>query len=121
MRSLVRRFYVFCFLLAASVAALTGCALLPDFIGPEVTHASHINQHFGPDSTNYGSDSVGVTGEWSTPDGGPYLELHEGVTLEPGWTNGGLQGHGETLGKGREEFQGRIGWRFRIHKSSFLT
>jgi hypothetical protein len=114
----MRRAIAVCFLLTASVAALTGCALLPDYVGPELTHGSHISQHFGPDSTNYGSDALGATLEWSKPNGGPYLELHDGVTLEPRWTNGNLSGHGETLGKGREEFQGRFGWRFRIHKNS---
>src|SRR5208282_6400664 len=94
---------------------LSGCAALPDYVGPELSHSSHALQHLQSPDPNYGSDSIGVTAEWSKG-AGPYLELHEGVTLEPAWKNGGLSGHGETLGAGREEFQGRLGWRFKVAK-----
>jgi hypothetical protein len=32
----------------AAACLLQGCALLPDYIGPELTHESHVTQHFGP-------------------------------------------------------------------------
>jgi len=102
--------------LLCALVSLNGCALLPDYVGPEWSHASHISQHapFTSDPTNYGADSLGVTAEWSKPGGGPYVELHDGATLERGWRDGTTQGYGETLGKSREEFQGRLGYRFKL-------
>ena len=76
-----------------------------------MTHESHITQHFGPDPTNYGSETIGLTATWSGDDGGPYLNVTDGVTLGPCWINGA--GYGETLGP-REIFTATLGWRFRV-------
>lgn len=105
--------------LRAAVAAcllllpLSGCALMPDYIGPEVTHESHVTQHFGSDPTNYGSETIGLTAIWAKPGGGPFVEVTDGVTVGPRWTNGALCGVGKTLGP-RETFTGTVGYLFKV-------
>jgi len=102
--------------LSAAVAAclfllLGGCAVLPDYIGPELEHLSHATQHepFTSHPTNYGSEVFNITAEWGALDGGPYAELSEGIDLDP--CRGGACG--EIAGP-REQFHARFGWRFRI-------
>jgi hypothetical protein len=96
-----------------------GCAhsfdfmtLAPDTIGPEFEHMSHASQHFGSDQSNYGSEIASIVAHWNMPRGF-YLELAEGADLDPRWTAPHHSGCGELQGP-REEFSGRIGYRFRI-------
>lgn len=97
---------------AACPLLLSGCALLPNYIGADVEHISHATQHepFTSDPTNYGSELMNFTAEWAKRDGGPYLDLSEGIDLDP--CQRGFCG--EIAGP-REQFSARFGWRFRIH------
>ena len=96
---------------AVALCLLSGCALMPDYIGPELEHMSHATQHepFTSHPTNYGSEILGITAEWAADDGGPYAELSEGIDLDP--CRGGACG--EIAGP-REQFSARFGYRFRI-------
>lgn len=89
---------------------LGGCALMPDYAGPELTHDSHMTQHFGPDPTNYGTESIGVTAIWAKPGGGPFAQVTDGVALGPC----GAGYCGEIAGP-REGFEARIGYLFKVH------
>jgi hypothetical protein len=100
----------------AAACLLSGCAsLLPDYAGPVLTHESHISQHapFAADPTNYGSEVLGVTAIWTKPDGGPFVEITDGVTLGPQWTVPGAAGYGEVLGP-RESFSATLGYLFKV-------
>ncbi len=96
----------------AAVCLLQGCALLPNYIGPELIHESHVTQHapFTAAPTNYGSEIAGVTLEWSKPDGGLFVAVTEGIDLDPCRRNF----CGEIAGP-PEQFIARIGYRFKIH------
>ncbi len=39
---------------------LSGCALAPDYVKPEIEHVSHVSQHFGSNQTNDGYNQAGV-------------------------------------------------------------
>jgi hypothetical protein len=56
---------------------------------------------------------TGVSLEWAKPDGGPYLQVTDGVSLGPQWANGTLSGVGETLGP-REVFTATAGYLFKV-------
>jgi hypothetical protein len=88
---------------------LGGCALIPDYAGPEMTHESHVTQHFGPDPTNYGSETIGLTAVWTKPGGGPFAQVTEGLAL--GSCTAGYCG--EIAGP-REQFTATVGWLFRV-------
>lgn len=65
-----------------SLCALSGCsALRPHSVLIEADHVSHISQHFGPNPTNYGFDSINVGLKW-TPTKHTYFEILEGAVLE---------------------------------------
>ncbi|HTS53472.1 MAG TPA: hypothetical protein VMH26_09390 [Burkholderiales bacterium] len=66
---------------------VAGCAaLIPDAIRPEVTHESHVLQHFGDHPTNYGDSRVGVTGVWRR---GPWVtEIGESYDLNKPYAPG---------------------------------
>ncbi len=95
----------------AAACLLQGCALLPDYVGPEIEHMSHATQHepLTDHPTNYGSEILGLTVEWSKPGGGLYVDVTEGIDLDPCRRNF----CGEIAGP-LEQFTARIGWRFRI-------
>jgi hypothetical protein len=88
------------------------CALVPNSISPEFEHISHLTQHFGAIRTNYGANIANITAEW---DVGKrfYMTLAEGVDLDRRYTVYGQQEHGEIIGP-REEFTGRIGYKFTV-------
>lgn len=97
-------------LLAPIVAALSGCAaLLPDSVGPEVQHTSHITQHqpFTNDPTNIGYQSVAVAAHWHYE--GAYVDVSEGYnfTSKEGQVCAGMCGT-------REVFQARVGYAFKL-------
>lgn len=94
--------------LAISLAT-AGCALAPNSVRPEIEHMSHATQHFGANQTNYGSDMANVVAHWDFRRA--YLELAEGVSLDPRWPH--MDAYGETVGP-REEFTARIGYVFQV-------
>lgn len=91
------------------VYLLSGCAALPDTVGPFVQHDSHIVQHFGNDKTDYGANLVGIDARWEW--GNLYADVAEMANAQgkrPG-------GYGEIDGP-RENFEARIGYRFKVRE-----
>lgn len=87
-----------------SLAALTGCAAMPDKLRLVASHDSHLTQHFGPNPTDYGYNAVAVELGWKR---GPwFLDVSEGLVLNHA-ANGG-QEYGAMWGP-REIFQARTG------------
>lgn len=94
---------------------LTGCTVMrtiePSSLPIEVTHVSHLTQHFGRDPTNYGYDAVSVGAKWRVSN--LSLTVSEGVVLEPRqtWTFSDtgqqVELHSGLVGP-REVFTGRI-------------
>ena len=83
----------------AAALLLAGCAVLPNNVRVETAHVSHLTQHFGPDRTNYGYDSVGVVGRWQF--GHAYIEAGDSYTPER------LDGY-------HEVFEARFGYEFQV-------
>lgn len=100
-------------LAASSANALDLIDFAPNTVGPEFEHLSHATQHFGSDPSNYGSEIMSIVARWDLPKGF-YVELAEGLDLDKHWGESYHHGCGELEGP-REEFQGRIGYKFRIH------
>lgn len=97
-------------LCAAWVVTLSGCALAPNTIRTEVEHISHMSQHFGPDRTNMGSESINVIARWDL--GHAYIEAGEGYNISPADGHeciGGLCGP-------REMFTAAVGYSFTVKK-----
>jgi hypothetical protein len=95
--------------LVSMLLAIAGCAIVPNSVRPEFEHMSHATQHFGADQTNYGSDTANLIAHWDIKRA--YLELAEGVSLDPRWLH--ADGYGETVGP-REQFSARIGYVFQV-------
>ena len=97
---------------AAGLLLLAACqALVPEVVRPEITHVSHISQHFGSDRTNYGYDALDVMARWRK---GPWvIEASEGVVIEERWNEGPLYGYGAMIGP-REIFTAHVGYEFRL-------
>lgn len=78
---------------------LSGCALLPDSVRPEIEHLSHVTQHepFTDHPTEYGANLANLLLHWDLPHA--YIELGEGYSLAP---------RSEIMGP-REQFSARIG------------
>ena len=64
-----------------AVLSLSGCALAPNTIRTDVSHLSHLSQHFGDHRTNMGAEMAEVTARWN--DGGAFVDLTEGYNLSP--------------------------------------
>jgi len=96
--------------LAAVLAALNGCALVPATVTPEFVHISHATQHepFTDHPTRYGANIADVALGWNLA---PHvtLTLAEGVSLDRHYP--WMPGYGEIVGP-REQFTGRIGYTF---------
>jgi hypothetical protein len=97
-------------ILATSILS-TGCAsLLPNSIGPEFAHSSHISQHqpFTSHPTNIAYETVGVTARWHTSSGF-YLDVSEAYNMAPkdGQVCAGMCGP-------REIFTARAGYAFQV-------
>ena len=93
---------------------LTGCALMPDTIAPEIEHMSHATQHepLTNNPTHFGVEIVQVTGTWNLSKN-IYLELSEGIALDRRDAYG--PSYGEVYGP-REQFTGKIGYKFEVSK-----
>lgn len=92
-----------CLILAGmAVLGLTGCAAIaPTSLRVYGEHTSHISQHFGPDSTDYGYNAVNLELHWQH--GPAFVDLADGVNVSPlmhgvvGEVHGGLAGPRETF------------------------
>ena len=95
---------------------LSGCVLMPDYVGVEAEHQSHLTQHFGPNQTNFGSEQLNLNLTWSKPRSGFYGEISEGVDVDP------CRGEvcGEIYGP-REQTQIRGGYRWKVKPDVFIT
>jgi len=83
--------------LIAALAALplTACCLAPNTVRTDVTHMSHVSQHFGSNTTNYGTQIIGATAQWRTQSGW-FAELGEHYNIGKSgsyhsWTDAGGQ------------------------------
>lgn len=92
------------------VSMLSGCVeMLPNIVGPDVEHQSHISQHFGSDKSHYGSNIVGVKARWNW--GHAYGELFEGANI--GSKSPNFNVYGDTVGP-RETTEVHIGYAFQV-------
>ena len=99
--------------LIALCVALSGCAVLPDTVGPELEHMSHATQHapFTSKPTAYGANVASVVLGWQR---GPIqAELAEGLALNRHYPQ--TPSYGELIGP-REEFSARIRYNWSIPK-----
>lgn len=96
-------------LLLPIILTLTGCSVAS--IRPEITHVSHISQHFGANKTNYGYDEVAIDLHLE-PVRHLEIDIAEGVVLE-GKSDYGL-GYGALVGP-RETFSATIGYDIPLH------
>lgn len=89
--------------------ALSGCALEPNAVRFEAEHVSHVSQHFGTDTTNYGFDAISVVAHWQISHA--YLDISEGINVSPEFDGNRVVGpvYGSLAGP-RETFQARAGW-----------
>lgn len=60
---------------------LTSCALAPNTVRTEITHLSHLSQHFGSHRTNFGAQYAQVVAQWRWR--GLYAEIGEGYNISP--------------------------------------
>lgn len=59
----------------------SGCALIePNSVKTEYTHLSHITEHFGSTTHDYGINAVGIVAKWNLP--GFYIEIGEGLSID---------------------------------------
>lgn len=95
--------------LALATLSLSGCTLMPNSVGPELAHVSHLTQHqpFTSHPTNIGYQTVGVAAHWYAK--GFYASVSESYNFAPyeGTTCAGLCGS-------REVFDARIGYQFKL-------
>lgn len=94
--------------MTALLPLLSGCCLAPDYIRPEIQHESHALQHTGSEPTHYGRDIAALTAIWGIK--GVTLEVSEGYTFH------GDEGVYEGCKAGREVFEARLGYNFRVPK-----
>jgi len=88
-----------------------GCATIrPSYYDVNVTHVSHLSQHFTAHPTRHGYNEIAVQAVWDT-ESGVYVSLAEGVIIEPcGYLDNRLA-CGSLLGP-REVFTGTVGYKF---------
>jgi hypothetical protein len=102
--------------LAVLVWVMAGCALVPDYVAPELEHISHATQHepFVPKSeaTRYGANIASVVVGYKLPHN-LNVELAEGVSLDRHYTGSGQWGEIEGP---REQFTARIRYMIQVKK-----
>jgi len=62
----------------AFALTLSGCAVMPNDISPEIVHMSHAVQHFGATPTNFGVNIAQLTARWNLPHN-VHIEMSEGL------------------------------------------
>lgn len=99
------------YLVTLLFVSLSGCAIVPDSIRPEVSHQSHMTQHWpiASHDTHYGSNMAELVAHWDVKKIA-YLEIGEGISLDKkvGLTVQGDPIYGEIEGP-REQFVARVG------------
>jgi hypothetical protein len=93
-----------------ATAQRVGTALVPNTLAPEFEHISHASQHFGSNTTTYGANLASLVAHWDVSKR-VYIELGEGFSLDKKYADG--TACGEITGP-REQFTGRIGYRFTL-------
>jgi len=69
-----------------AVMSLSGCAVAPNTVRTDLTHLSHIGQHFGGNQTNYGAQYAEVIARWQVH--GAYVDVGQGYNLSRGMGSG---------------------------------
>lgn len=89
-------------------SSLTGCAVLPDELEPEIYHESHITQHepFDTSPTNFGRNVAAASLNWER---GP-VELR----VEDGYSFHGNDGCGSCP---REVFRATLGYKIPLRRA----
>lgn len=82
-----------------ALLGLSGCESIKPLV--EVSHTSHITQHFGKDRTNYGYNVVSV-GVRARPARGVVIDIMDGYS-------------GDELDSRHEVFQARLEWEIGHH------
>lgn len=94
--------------------SISGCALAPTYIAPELEHMSHITQHGAMGTHNdHIKDAVAiaqVTAHWDV--GQAFLEISEGIALN---RKSGDYAYGEIYGP-REQFTAKIGYKIMVKR-----
>lgn len=94
---------------------LTGCALAPTYVAPELEHMSHLTQHgvmgVHNDHPCDGIEIAQITAHW---DIGPkfYLDVSEGIALN---SQSSVNAYGEIYGP-REQFTAKIGYKIMVKR-----
>ena len=93
-------------LCAILCVALSGCCTVS--VLPEITHVSHLTQHFGPRPTDFGYNAA-LLDLHIEPTKHVFIDVAEGIILDRGGTtNTGYQYAGALLGP-REVFVATVG------------
>jgi hypothetical protein len=77
----VRKLFVV-FLLAVAAGSIPAAAsdwYIPDEVNLEIQHISHVSQHFGSDSTDYGVEIASLAVRWTGHSW--FLDIAEGAAL----------------------------------------
>jgi hypothetical protein len=98
---------------SALFVLLTGCALAPDSVRPELEHMSHLSEHFGSNQQEYAVNIVNAIAHWDLTKRA-YFEIAEGYNISPHWIQ--YNSFGEIVGNNREETSVRVGYVFEIPK-----
>lgn len=96
-------------LLPALPLLLTGCALVPNSIRPEIEHMTHISQPEAISHPKYAADIASVVVHWDLPKRFT-LEVAEGVVLQP---RSSPISYAEIVGP-REQLSLRVGYVFTL-------
>ncbi len=99
------------YLVTLLIMSLSGCAIVPDSIRPEIQHQSHMTQHWPITSheTHYGVNTVELMAHWDVKKVA-YFEVGEGIAIDrqSGCVQNQDVGYGEIIGP-REQFLARVG------------
>lgn len=100
-------------ILLSLVVLLTGCSTLhtlePNSLPVELTHISHLTQHFGASPTHYGYNALSIGAKW-VPVRNLSISVSEGVILDSRYrTADGEREYGALYGP-REVFTGKIAY-----------
>src|SRR5271170_1140426 len=101
-------------MLVALVWVLAGCALVPNYVAPELEHISHATQHepFTDNPTRYGANMANIVIGYKLPHNFS-VELAEGVSLDHHYESSDQWGEIEGP---REQFSARIRYMIQVRK-----
>lgn len=73
-------------IIAGACLLFSGCCIAPNTVRTEVSHLSHLGQHFGGNQTHYGAEYAEIIARWQIH--GAYVDLGQGYNLSPGMGTG---------------------------------